>query len=143
MKTLLDLAIRMERAAERIPEIANEAKQEVAVAIQTDLARVTPVDTSKAVSNWVMSRDEPFAVELEPYYEGEQGSTFDQSSQAVIAQGLKVAKTAVPGESLFISNNADYIRDLNDGSSDQAPVGFVQRSVIIGRKVLKNFKVEL
>jgi hypothetical protein len=75
--------------------------------------------------------------------EGEFGSTQEASIRLALAQAEQQYKLKKPGEQIHITNNAPYIRQLNDGSSKQAPAGFVERAILIGRKVAENSKVQI
>lgn len=143
MKTLLDLASDIEKLEERIPLAANQIKIATTAAIHGFLLEDTPVDTSKALSNWVVTADDPWRIEIEAHHEGVLGSTQEQSiASAKVAARQQYARVK-PGESLFISNNAHYIGDLNNGSSRQAPAGFIEASILKARKLAKNFKLSL
>lgn len=143
MNTLLDLANSMDRLAVRIPIAASRLASEVSELLQVDLTATTPVDTSKAISNWVMIAGEPWDIELDAYYEGSGGSTMNQSIEAALIQGRQQIALKQPGEPLFIANNASYIRDLNDGTSAQAPAGFVEACVMRARRLVKTIRLNL
>ncbi len=64
------------------------------------------------------------------------------SAAETINQARAVLATKKPGQKIYITNNLPYIRRLNDGYSKQAPAGFVERAVLIGRKMRKNFKIK-
>lgn len=134
MKTLLDLAKRMDYLAVAIPKAASDNISQTAELLQVGLTAHTPVDTSKALSNWVLTVEEPFDLELDAYRLGSGGSTQNASIAEALTQGRQQLKLKKPGMPVFLSNNANYIRDLNDGSSSQAPAGFIEREVMIARK---------
>lgn len=143
MKTLFDLAKDMERLAERIPQASNDIKIAVTAAIHGYLLVDTPVDTSKALSNWIVTAEEPWKIDMPAYREGIQGSTQSESIDLAKVAARQQYKLVKSGESLFISNNADYILDLNNGSSRQAPAGFIEASILKGRKLTQNLKLGL
>jgi len=143
MKTLLDLAIRMEKLAVDIPIAASLAASEVATVIGTDLVHTTPVDESTALSNWILHLEEPWDLKIDAYRLGSQGSTYEASAEEALIQHKQVLSQKKPSETIFLSNNAEYIRELNQGSSAQAPAGFVERSVYLGRKFVRTLKLRL
>jgi hypothetical protein len=122
---------------------ASRAAIEAAVAIVGNLVQVTPVDTSNAISNWQTSISQPINSEIAPYYPGKGGSTQTESAVGALEQAHDALSFKKPGQPVWIANNADYIRDLNDGSSRQAPAGFVEAAVAIGRKNVRAFKVKV
>lgn len=80
------------------------------------LVRVTPKDTGRAAGNWNISEG------------AEDASTSDArrppdalKEGAVAIQAFRLSK-----EDLYATNGLPYIGPLNDGSSTQAPAGFVQ-----------------
>lgn len=88
----------------------------------------TPVDTGWARANWVPS--------IGPGHSGVIGSPDAVSTGAQQAGLATVAtsKQAIRIAGVSISNNVPYIVRLNEGSSKQAPRGFVQRAI---RKAVK------
>lgn len=138
---LFDLANRIGARRSQIEQAANNAAIQVAMTIVTRLANITPVDTSRAISNWQVTIGQPSNFSLFPYYPGNFGSTEHASAQATIDAARQVLVGKRPGQTIFIVNNLDYIQRLNEGSSKQAPAGFVEQAVLLGRLVLRNFRV--
>ena len=141
-KTLLDLAARMKRLATAVDAAASNHAVKVALTIVGDLAYHTPVDTSKALSNWVVSIGTPTFKRIDPYFFGESGSSRNASAQQTIAAAKAMLANKKPGQVIYITNSQPYIRRLNEGYSRQAPAGFVERSVLIGRRVKFEFKAK-
>uniref|UniRef100_A0AAU7YTK6 Tail completion protein n=1 Tax=Stenotrophomonas phage vB_SmaS_QH3 TaxID=3229738 RepID=A0AAU7YTK6_9CAUD len=141
-KSLLDLANSLERKAKAIEEAASQTAVDTALAIVGDLAYKTPVDTSQALSNWQVTLDSPATGSISPHYPGLQGSTQRASAAETLNLAKAVLKTKKPGQAIYITNNLPYIKRLNDGYSAQAPAGFVERAVLIGRKMLSKFKIK-
>lgn len=143
MVNLLDLANRMQKLKERIPQAASDLASSVARVVQKDLVTVTPVDESTALSNWVLTTEEPFALQLDAYVPGQQGSTREESGQLALAQGEQQLALKKPGDPIYITNNLPYIRRLNEGYSDQEPAGFVERAALLGRKTVESVGLKL
>lgn len=141
-KGLLDLATSLEKKAKAIDEAASKLAVDTALTIVGDLAFKTPVDTSQALSNWIVTLETPSSDKIKPHFPGEGGSTQKASAAETINQARKITAGKKPGQRIFITNNLPYIRRLNDGYSKQAPAGFVERAVLIGRKMRKNFKIK-
>ena len=143
MRTLLDLVKDLENSVKKIETSASNIASDVSMAVLEDLVFHTPVDTSNALSNWQLTINAPANNEIEPYYFGRKGSTQSMSQDAAIIAGIKALKSKKPGETIYISNNAPYIKDLDEGSSLQEPEGFVDRALIVGEDVLAKSKLEL
>lgn len=141
-KDLLALAETLEAKAKAIDEAASRTAVDTALAIVGDLAYKTPVDTSQALSNWQVTLDGPATSTIGPHFPGSQGSTYRASAAETIANAKSVLQNKKPGQAIFITNNLPYIKRLNDGYSAQAPAGFVERAVLIGRKMLSKFKIK-
>lgn len=139
---LLSLADRLEKKAAAIEKAASQTAVDTALAIVGDLAYKTPVDTSQALSNWIVTLESPAEQRISPHYPGLQGSTRNASAAETLNLAKAVLKNKKPGQAIYIRNNLPYIRRLNDGYSGQAPAGFVERAVLIGRKMLAKFKIK-
>lgn len=103
----------------------------LSVNITAELIERTPVDTGWARANWIprigdgdVQEQETEAVEaLVPGRRAEQSSAV----AALAAGGYDVSQGPI-----FIGNGVPYIVRLNEGSSRQAPAGFVQQSIPAG-----------
>lgn len=141
-RSLLDLANDLEKKAAKIDADASKVAVDVALAIVGDLAYSTPVDTSQAISNWITTLEAPANFKQDPYYQGEGGSTYRASAAETINQAKAALANKKPGQTIYITNNLPYIKRLNDGYSAQEPAGFVERAILIGRNVLRKFKIK-
>jgi hypothetical protein len=138
-RTLLDLANDMDKLAGAVPNAASEHAKKVALTIVNDLAYHTPVDTSKALSNWIVTVGTSTEDKIGPHFPGKHGSTFSQSAAETVEAAKAVIATKQPGQSIFITNNLPYIRRLNEGYSQQVPAGFVERALLLARKMQAKF----
>lgn len=139
-RTLLDLANDVDKLADKIGQAASDHAVATALTIVGDLVYHTPVDTSQALSNWDVTVGAPADDPHGPYVAGKHGSTQRASAAAALNQAKDTLKNKKPGQSIFIANNLPYIRRLNDGYSAQVPAGFVERAVLLGRKMKAKFK---
>lgn len=119
----------------------NRVAKEVAIYLVKDLVDTTPVDTSKALSNWIVNQDFPLGIDLDPHYPGSGGSTRAESSRVSIADATDGIRRKEPGSVLYISNYVEYITKLNQGSSRQAPAGFVEGAVDRARRTISKKKL--
>lgn len=135
---LRTLARNCERRAKAIERNANDCKIEAASQMLEYLVDATPVDTSKALSNWQVGVGRPVSAEIEAHVRGEAGSTADASAAVALANGLGQIRRAKPGQPVYLSNLVPYIRRLNNGWSKQAPAGFIDGAIEIGRMVVRS-----
>lgn len=141
MKNLGDLAKSMAKLAEDLPLEVNRLSIACAETVLFDLVKKTPVDTSNALSNWVISLGTLSGQEIEPYFFGSKGSTYIQSSNTAFNIGKDELRMKKQGQNIFISNNVDYIVDLNNGTSKQEPAGFVYRAALLGKIEVNGWKM--
>ena len=93
-----------------------DAVKKLTLDVTANLIETTPVDTGHARANWVPSIGQPSR--------SEQASAAAQvSGQAAVATAREIAQP------VYVSNNVPYITRLNEGSSTQAPAGFIQRAI--------------
>jgi hypothetical protein len=148
--TLTDLANKLEKIVEEMPERANSGAKKAASAILFDLTEGTPADVGEAISNWQVTQNVPAMSAIPAYAPSPKGRmrggvwthTVDpeitRAANAPIAfnEGKEIISSKPPGVPLFITNNTTQIVPLDQGSSKQAPQGFVSRAAIIGRIIL-------
>jgi hypothetical protein len=143
-------AILLEQQAASLPAKSDEMAKQAVTAIIQDLVLTTPVDTGTALSNWQVTLDGP-AVDVIPAnvpspkgrnVQGQWSHSTDPSitrqanASEVLSKTEAVLAAKQPGQDVFITNNLDYISILNEGSSNQAPAGFVDRARLIAQSVL-------
>lgn len=127
----------MEGRATLLVTNANELKKDVAETFVTAVAQTTPVDVGTAISNWQIGLgDAPTSV-LSAQDPGVKGSTWGANVRGTLADATMRIDTALPGEAIHVTNNLDYIVDLEDGTSPQAPRGMVDQAKEQARKKLK------
>lgn len=136
MATLSDLAKRMDQLAEATEKKASDIAIEATMAIVEHLAFTTPVDTSKAISNWQVGVGAPVLSNIDAHSPGYLGYTLMPSATETIARARAQLSTKRPGQTIHITNNAPYIVALNNGSSQQAPRDFVSIAVEKGRDII-------
>lgn len=145
--TLLDVAEEANSLKVMVKLRARELTKFVALRILEYLVYATPVDTSTALSNWVISPAGSAygAAPIPPYVLGDQGSSKEASAQAAIAAAKEALKLAQPQKAIAIINAVPYLRQLNEGSSSQAPAGFVEAGILVGRNAVReyNFRAKL
>lgn len=142
-RTLDDLANRMDKLAASLPQAANNAAQTVALAMVNSLAHNTPVDTSQALSSWLVTLDAPSTAVGTAHYPGEQGSTQSVSALQTVNQALTVIGQKKPGQVLYITNNQPYIVGLDNGTISKQPGNFVAIAILIARQTLQKLKLKL
>lgn len=91
------------------------------IGLTETLTEETPEDTGFAESNWVPSVGTQFSG-----LAGSKEAVSFAEQQSGIAQMLNYK--LIQGN-FYITNNVEYVGRLNEGSSTQAPAGFVQAAI--------------
>ncbi len=118
------LARRFDQVAKGLGLPVVVVQKKLAFDIFAGLVSETPVDTGRAMNNWNISVGFP------------DGSVTDAGGSDGAVQAAKAAGAlaALGGlksfSTVWISNSLPYIVPLNEGSSEQAPSGFVDRVIV-------------
>ncbi len=92
----------------------------------------TPVDTGRARANWISSVNAA---------EERNDLPPDKTGQAALDQARLTVGRYRLGQSIFLTNNVEYISFLENGSSKQAPNGMVAAAIQAAVRVVKGSKV--
>ena len=134
------LQVRIEAHTNALMKNVSVLTRNTARAILNRLATSTPVDEGTAVSNWQVSLSGPQFSRLPAYFPGNAGSTKGENARAM----LQAARAVIPGfyagkgETIYIGNPIPYIGKLNEGSSAQAPAGFVEAAILAGAEHVRS-----
>ena len=128
MTTLTIFANEITRLAGTVQANIPKMQKEAALAIVTEVAYATPVDTGQASGNWLTTVGPSSA----PYTEG------PSNPDASINNVMPALSSLGMGQEVHITNDVPYIIELNNGRSEQAEAGFVEMAAehalhILGR----------
>lgn len=150
MADLGDLAVNMTKKSRKVLTAADNLVGHLAQAILEAVVVDTPIDTGQAKSNWIVRVGRPSDQTREAFVPGKRGSTKAENIIAAIEMGSQAMAAYKHGSTIHITNNLDYIGDLNDGTiSRQAPPDYVQKAILevlakmqhTGFKILHNIKI--
>ena len=97
--------------------------RKASIDLYRDIVEQTPVDTGRAKANWALS-----TVEANPDIRDKDG--YSANELAVIISGeISDFKFDITDGVVWITNNLEYIEQLEDGTSEQAPYGMVSVSL--------------
>lgn len=130
MARAADFARRMSRLGQQVSRRFTARTNQLALNMVQGLLEATPVDTGQAISNWIVSLQGPDNGQVQPYVPGQFGSTHQANITAAYNSAVTTIGGRRPGVPIYIQNNLDYIRRLNDGWSNQAPSGFFQTTIL-------------
>lgn len=142
MASLGEFAHRIRLRGEQVEKGVNRIVRTVALVVDREVVLGTPVDTGRARSNWIASLGSGVTDVRDPYSPGNKlGIGESSNAEGALSQAGEVISRRQPGTDVYISNNVDYIGLLNDGSSAQAPAGFVQSAIKRGVNVVVRAEV--
>lgn len=101
--------------------------------IFADVVVGTPVDTGRAMNNWVISVGSPSR------HVTDEGGPKASVAADKASTALGELATVRPFDTVWISNNLPYIGFLEEGSSKQAPSGWVERAIQNNLRQLARF----
>lgn len=139
MPTLREFSEKMQALSKAIPVNVKRGLKQTVLAIDQVLVTSTPVDTGRARSNWIVGSG-PSNEAISAYFPGKDGASAAANAQAALQQAQDFLDSSDVSV-IYISNNLAYIQYLNEGSSAQAPAGFVEAAVEAGVAAIKNIKV--
>lgn len=143
MATFKQVESKLRNAAKNVRQNGSVVVRKVALAIDQALVMSTPVDTGRARANWQVDQLEPSKTTIE----------FGTSSKEVdvVARGAAAGDFAIKaaiaktrgfnGSVLYITNNLPYIIPLNNGHSQQAPLGFIEAAILNGIRAVRDVQM--
>jgi hypothetical protein len=142
MGDLATLARRIEKYEKNLPKNVSKLVVDVAMKVVEQLVSSppegTPVDTSKAESNWQVAIGRRPGTYLPAHILGAKGSTQGASAAVVMADALAALAGRKAGQVIYISNVAPYIRKLAyEGHSKQSPPGWVEAAVMNAERFVR------
>lgn len=111
----------------KLVKVTETNVKEITSELVANLYNDTPVDTGFARINWIPSIGLPFKGTAGTREAAELGS-IDSNPQNNGLNQVQNTYTLNLGN-VYITNNVEYITDLNEGSSRQAPSAFVQFNI--------------
>ena len=121
--------------AKGIEDNVDNLVKNVALAIGSNVIADTPILTGQARRNWQTELNQMPESVLDMPESPSEG--MDEALQ-ILQQTVGQYKA---GDTVHITNNAPYIKELNSGSSQQAPANFVETSIMRATRLIRNVKV--
>lgn len=137
----LGFSRKMRQRGRNLPAAVHEVVKDVAKTYLVAVADITPVDKGVALSNWQAGINAPPTGTLPAFVPGSYRSTALENLSATIQAGTSIFDSSKPGDILHIVNNLEYIIDLDQGSSKQAPQGMTAIAELVARRVPATAKV--
>ena len=133
MGNLKDFAKRMKAHGRRVEANSNKEAIKVGGLIAQTVTLATPVDQGTARGNWFASLGSPNLKADEAFH--------DKSGRTTISIAKQTISKKLSEQPIYISNNLPYIKRLNEGHSAQAPSGFVEKAVLVGKNHIRTARL--
>lgn len=111
----------------QLDEFIEDIMKDITLEATANFIQDTPVDTGWARANWVPNIGAEGEGTAGTREQAEAGNVMTADQQQGIA-AVATQYTIISGP-IYITNNVPYINRLNEGSSNQAPAGFVQAGI--------------
>lgn len=111
------------------PALVADVQRELCLDLVTDLAVGNPVDTGHSRANWQVGVQTVPSNILEPARAKGKGEISAGEGEAlaeqVVARSRAALSTLKEPDLVYITNNVEYVPHLEDGTSQQAPEGWI------------------
>lgn len=122
------MADEVDRVVGELERFAERLIVKLTLDVAANLIEATPVDTGWARANWVAAIGAPAEADVDLARTDEQAAA-GRAAEQQASLGRVAADYDLAGGAVFVTNNVAYISRLNEGSSRQAPAGFVQQAI--------------
>lgn len=113
-------ALDIRKFKDKFENRARAVLQKTALDIDKGVVLSTPVDTGRARGGWNVGINNANL---------DQGAQ-DKSGRKTLAENERTIIRSDAQDTIYISNNVDYIEELEKGSSKQSPNGMVAKTLI-------------
>ena len=134
-------ARRMREMGGNVERNADRLVKQTALAVDQSVVLASPVDTGRFRSNWRVGLGAPVEGGIEAHSPGKDGSTEGANTQGALGRAQAEIAQRRTGQAIWISNTLPYGPRLNNGSSSQAPAGFVEAAVRDGVEVIRRSRL--
>ena len=133
----------MELRGKSVASVVDKLVRKAALAADQGAVLATPVDTGRARASWIVTIGSASGDTTAPVESGERksGAREAANTQAALDQANITVATRPRGASIFIANNVEYIKHLNDGTSQQAPHGMIQAGVKAAEAAVRGSRI--
>ena len=145
-KDISQLPLVMEKLRRAIPVVATDAMQVAAKSIAKHVILETPVDTGVLRSNWIASRNLPFEGTIPAHNPlpkgtnpGKKVADGGNGATAIALANSVIGRLGRSSRLLWLTNNVNYIQELNATGGTQSIPGFVNFGFSLGVSSLKTF----
>ena len=142
MATLLQFSKNMRSRASTIRNAPVRIQRKAAFAALKVAASGTPVDRGVARSNWRISIGARTFAVIPAYSPGKNLGIGERANlNAVLAVGRAKLRELKVRQAVILTNNADHIDLLNEGSSSQSSGGFIQAAAAAAQLSIASTRV--
>lgn len=142
MATMRGFAKRIRSVADGVEKNADTLMRKTVITVASAVALRTPVDTGRARANWQTQIGSAASGVISGFPAGSKGSTGAAAVGIATSKAVEVmSRYKRSGVDVYISNNLPYIGPLNQGSSKQAPAGFIESAIQAGQNAIRKARL--
>jgi len=133
------LATRLGSVSKRVGVGVSAYKRRIVLAIEGELVKQTPVKSGRARANWILTNRMPTGTE-QPLPVGTMSEAEERAYWSALSAKQVAENMAVQDETevaMYLTNNVPYSEKLANGSSKQAPAGYVENAMLVGIRKTK------
>jgi hypothetical protein len=130
MSDIISFKADLNRFAESIDKKVEAVIRQIVIELFNAITLHNPVDTGYSRSNWRVSVNEPDETVSVPPSDKARADTKNRTGWIEAPSlDLSILSNLQSTDSVFVTNSVDYVQYLEEGSSKQAPSGFLRISV--------------
>lgn len=142
MATMRGFSKRIKAIADGVDKNASTMMRKTVITVASSVALRTPVDTGRARANWQTQIGSAASGVISGFAAGSKGSTGAAAVAVATNKAVQVmSRYDRSGVDVYISNNLPYIGRLNQGSSKQAPAGFIEAAIQAGQNAIRKSRL--
>lgn len=108
------------------------------LAVFNERETINPVDISSAMSNWQVFKNGRLNKPNKIFYQGYRRSTRHLKKMTKVNLAQSMLKNRKESDTIYIQNNAQHFKDLDEGNYQQFAGDFVPKALIIFRSELRS-----
>ena len=129
---------RMVRREKQLTDTALRTTKGALRAVLHTLVWTTRVDTGRARSNWIVTKNKPSSRQITNFPAGKKGSTGEACAQLAIARGNVTIRTmTLKNPGAWFVNNVPYIKIINYKYGDM----MLERAITAGNTYLRTTRI--
>jgi hypothetical protein len=134
MGDIRQFIVSLDKWGDQVPRKIGQIQRAISFEVFKNVITGTPVDTGRARASWFINVASPNR-DVAPERPGGTGAAELAAAESLGRLAEIVPERVTGVETIYITNNLPYIVPLAEGSSQQAPKGWVEQAVQAGARL--------